>query len=288
MQANISSLEIRGLKTHIQEWGEPGQVKLFLLHGWMDCGASFKYMAEELAKHFHVIAPDLRGFGNTEHPQEGYWFPDYFADLEVIISHYVPHGRINLAGHSMGGNIALMYAGINPERVSRVLSMDSLGLPKSESKDAPDKYRRWMRETLSGEEPKVYPNREMLLRSIYKGNPTLSPEMIEDLADLWGKPHGEQGAWMLKHDHRHRYANPVRYNFDDVVEVWKEIQAKVGLMMASESMHFKHFDVEGRLAEAKSVLRIADDNYFVVQDSNHMMHLEKPEQTAKYLIQFFS
>jgi pimeloyl-ACP methyl ester carboxylesterase len=153
-----TKLDIRGLLTHVQEWGEPSSPKLFILHGWMDCGATFKYMMPHLSDHFHVIAPDLRGFGETEKSPEGYWFPEYFADLEVLLSHYAPTGRVNLAGHSMGGNIVLMYAGIQPDRVARVLSLEGLGLPPSEPKDAVGKYRQWMTQVLSDEPSKIYPN----------------------------------------------------------------------------------------------------------------------------------
>ena len=186
-------LDIRGLQTHVQEWGELGLPKLFMLHGWMDCGATYKYMMPFLSQHFHVIAPDLRGFGESQHDPNGYWFPDYIADLEVLLDHYSPTGKVNLAGHSMGGNIVLMYAGIRPDRVARVLSLEGLGLPPSQPSDAVGKYQQWMREILSDEPSKIYPNANMLKHSIYKGNPTLPDHIIEELADLWGSPVGDDG-----------------------------------------------------------------------------------------------
>ena len=61
----------------------------------------------------------------------------------------------------------------------------------------------------------------------------MSPSVIDDLVGLWGKSYGDQGAMQLKHDHQHRFTNPVRYNFDDVLEVWKQVRATVGLVMAN-------------------------------------------------------
>ena len=165
-------LDVRGLQYHVQEWGEPGSPLLVMLHGWMDCGATYKYMMPYLAEHFHVVAPDLRGFGETEHVAGGYWFPDYFADLEVLLDHYAPQGSVDLVGHSMGGNIALMYAGIRPERVKRVLSLEGIGMMPSDPGEAVGKYRQWMQQILSNAPSKVYPHAGMLKHSIYKGNTT--------------------------------------------------------------------------------------------------------------------
>ena len=288
MNPEIRRLDIRGLDYHVNEWGDSSLPKLFMLHGWMDCGESFKFMAPYLVEHFHLIAPDLRGFGDTEHVPGGYYFPDYFADLELLIDHYAPQDKVKLVGHSMGGNIVKMYAGIRPERVAAVLSLEALGLPPTEPADAPQKYRDWMREILSGEPSKVYPNADMLKQSIYKGNPSLPIEIIEELAVMWGRQIDDSGAMMLKHDHKHRYTNPVRYNYDDVLAVWREVSARVGLVMAEKSVLYQRFEAAGRIAEAREVLGIADEDYFVVPDAHHMLHLEQPERSADCVLRFFS
>ena len=282
-----SRLEVRGLNYHVQEWGELGKPKIVLLHGWMDCGATYKFIAEYLAHDYHLIAPDLRGFGNTEHAP-AYWFADYFADLEVLLNHYSPHTPVNLVGHSMGGNISLLYAGIQPERINKVLSLEALGLPNTEPSDAPAKYRQWMREILSQEPAKIYPTLDALHYSIHKGNPSLSPDMVMQLAQLWGKPVGDDGAMMLKHDHSHRYANPVRYNHDDTIACWQAITARVGLVMADASSFYQRFAKFGRLDEAISILRIGEADNFIVQDSAHMLHIEQPQATADCIRAFFS
>ncbi|MBT8115336.1 MAG: alpha/beta hydrolase [Arenicella sp.] len=288
MTVTTNKLDVRGLQYHIQEWGDPANPTLLMLHGWMDCGASFKFMAPYLTDHFHIVAPDLRGFGETQHAQNGYFFPDYFADLEVIVNYYSPQSAIRLVGHSMGGQIALMYAGIRPDRVSQLLSLEAIGLPPTASTDAPVRYRDWMNQILSDEPSKVYPNIDFLKQSIHKGNPSLSSAMIDELAELWGRAVGDEGAVTLKHDHAHRYTNPVRYQHDDVLEVWKQIGARVGLVMALNSSMYKRFATPQRLQQVKQVLRISEADYFLVEDSHHMLHLEQPAQTADCVLKFFS
>lgn len=282
-----SKLEVRGLSYHVQEWGNPDNPTLFLLHGWMDCGASFKFVAEHLLKEFHIVAPDLRGFGETEHA-DGYWFPDYFADLEVILNRYAPNRQVNLVGHSMGGNIVLMYAGINPDRVARVMSLESLGANDTQPSEAADKVRRWMREILSDEPPKVYPNEMMFRNSIHKGNPALSEQMVSELVALWGTPVGTDGAMRLKHDHAHRYTNPVRYNFADTLAMWSEITARVGVVMAADSRMYQYFDGLGRVQQALSVLKVNEQDYCLLEQCAHMLHLEQPQATADAIRRFFS
>ena len=283
---NTKTLNIRGLNYHIQEWGDSSKPLLVLLHGWMDCGATYRYVAEFLSDYYFLVAPDWRGFGQTDHASS-YWFPDYYADLDVILEHYSPHSPVNLVGHSMGGNVAVMYAGIQPHRVAKVMSLEALGMSRTEANEAPEKYRRWLREITSDASTKIYSNFDALCSSVHKGNPQLTPEVIVDLATMWGEPVGEDGAYKLKHDHKHRYANPVRYNFDDVLECWKEITAKVGLVMALESTFYKRFAQYGRLEESKNILNIADADYFEIADCGHMLHIEKPQQTADAILSFF-
>lgn len=97
-----------------------------MVHGWMDVGASFQFVVDELAAaegfEREVVAPDWRGFGLTQWPQgDSYWFPDYAADLDAIVDLVAPDGgRVDLLGHSMGGNVVMSYAGVRSARVRRV------------------------------------------------------------------------------------------------------------------------------------------------------------------------
>jgi len=277
---------VRGLQTRVFEWGNLENPTLFYLHGWMDSGASFKYVADYLSSDYHIVAPDLRGFGETEHAQ-GYWFPDYLADLETLLNLYAPSGNVDLVGHSMGGNIGALYAGIRPDRVRSLLILDALGLEPTEPKDAVIKYRRWLDQIVPDTESKIYPNESALRTSILKVNPNLSSQVVEDLMQMWARPLDSGGGYELKHDHRHRFLNPVRYNFDEVLEIWKEVTARVGLVLADKSWKYDSLLKSGRLELGRATLRISEEDYFVVEDSGHMLHLEKPQATADCISQFF-
>ena len=85
---------LRGLNMHFRHWGNPDAPLLFMVHGWMDVAASFQFVVDCLARDWHVIAPDWRGFGLTEYPKvESYWFPDYVADLDAMLEHFLQMRR---------------------------------------------------------------------------------------------------------------------------------------------------------------------------------------------------
>ena len=297
-QATLSStssprsqhINIRGLQYHIQSWGKPDLPTIVALHGWMDCGASFAYIASELADQYHIISPDLRGFGDTEHSSEGYWFPDYIADLDALLDIYSPNEPVNLLGHSMGGNIVLMYAGIRPERVKNVISLDALGIANTSPEDSPQKYRQWLQQNSNVKKQKTYANLAAFEHAIQTNNPTLSADVIQFLAHAWSKPINDNPSdeqRILKHDRQHRHTNPIRYNHDDIFAMWKQITANICLIMASDSSLYKKYLSSGRLDETKKILNIPEQNCYIVKDCQHMLHLEKPTTTAKYIRQFF-
>src|SRR5450830_2042280 len=119
--ARSEFLPLRGLRAHVRHWGEPEAPLLFMLHGWMDVSASFQFVVDHLQREWHVIAPDWRGFGLSERSgRDGYWYPDYLADLDALLSFYSPQAPVRLLGHSMGANVAMMYSGIRPQRIEKL------------------------------------------------------------------------------------------------------------------------------------------------------------------------
>ena len=112
-------LDLPDVRLHIRRWGNPDAPMLFLLHGWMDVSASFQFVVDELAKDWNIIAPDWRGFGNSEWLRRPYFFAEHIGDLEAIVDRYAPDGKVKLVGHSMGGILSCLYADIHQSRACR-------------------------------------------------------------------------------------------------------------------------------------------------------------------------
>src|SRR5208283_3635145 len=106
--------------------------------------ASFQFLVDALAGEWCVLAPDWRGFGLSEWPAVGYWFADYLCDLDGLLDHYAAGEPVNLVGHSLGGNVVGIYAGIRPKRVRRGVALDGFGLPAEGPERAPDKLLAWL------------------------------------------------------------------------------------------------------------------------------------------------
>ncbi|MEY3794513.1 MAG: hypothetical protein RLZZ521_1842, partial [Pseudomonadota bacterium] len=140
---------IRQLKYHVRQWGTPDNntPPLVMVHGWMDVSASFQFVVDALVQDRWVIAPDWRGFGLTETPhQDNYWFPDYLADLDFLLDHYVGDRSIHLIGHSMGGHVATLYAGVRPERVAKLINLEGFGMAATRPAQAAGRYAKWIDE----------------------------------------------------------------------------------------------------------------------------------------------
>jgi pimeloyl-ACP methyl ester carboxylesterase len=142
-------LKVRGVRYHVRTWGEDKSPKLVLLHGWMDVSASFQFLVDALQSDWYVIAPDWRGFGLSEWAADGYWFADYIADLDVLLRELAPQEPVNLVGHSMGGNVAGLYAGARPSRIAKLALLEGFGLPRTAPSAAPERYRSPIHRPLS-------------------------------------------------------------------------------------------------------------------------------------------
>ena len=140
---------LRGLRHHVLRWGEPvaGRPPLVMVHGWMDVGASFQFVVDALPGEREVIALDWRGFGLSETTgADSYWFPDYLGDLDALLDTVSPGAPVDLLGHSMGGNVAMSYAGIRPQRVRRLVNLEGFGMPDVAPAAAPERLAKWLDE----------------------------------------------------------------------------------------------------------------------------------------------
>ena len=175
---------IRGLRYHVRTWGDPDHRRLLLLHGWMDVSASFQFVVDALAHDWYVIAPDWRGFGLSDWAPDGYWFPDYFADLDALLDVFSPGAAASIVGHSMGGNVAGIYAGVRPGRVARLVLAEGFGLKPTQPSQAPDRFDRWLKEQGRGEGFRAYATLADVAARLRKTNPRLTQDKARFLAYL--------------------------------------------------------------------------------------------------------
>lgn len=286
---------VRGLRYHIRSWGEPTAPKLFMLHGWMDVGASFQFLVDALRRDWHVLAPDWRGFGQSEWCVDGYWFADYVADLDALLDQFVPGEPVRLVGHSLGGNVVMHYAGARPQRVARVVSLEGFGIPAEATERAPDKLVKWLDALRDLPDFRPYPNLGAVADRLQKSNPLLARERAEFLAGHWARVQPD-GTAQLASDPRHKLPTPMVYRMEEVFCVWKRIAAPVLWVAATESTIPKWLDAhpEGEaatdsLAGVRSRLaQVTRGELITIPGAGHMVHLEAPELVAAAIEPFLA
>jgi len=279
MKASRSEfLDIRGLRYHVRTWGNASAPKLFLLHGWMDVSASFQFVVDELRRDWHVIAPDWRGFGLSEWTNDSYWFPDYIADLDALLHHFQPDSPTILVGHSMGGNVANLYAGIRPDRVGKLMLAEGFGLPQTKPDKAPERYAQWLEENRNVPGLRPYASFGEVVERLKKNNPRITDERAAFLAPHWAEQMPD-GSIRLRADPCHKVVNPVLYRVEEAMACWRRITAPVLWLWGDGEWMMKWMKGDKALLDGyRSCYSSLREQ--TIADAGHMMHHDQPERFA--------
>lgn len=287
----------RGLRQHLLEWGDPSLTRderptLVLLHGWMDVAASFQFVVDALEDDRHVVALDWRGFGASETPQaDTYFFPEYLGDLEIVLDELFGRARppIDLLGHSMGGNVAMLYAGTRPDRVRRLVNLEGFGMPRSTPANAPKRMAKWLDDLKSPERLKPYADVAAVAERLTRTNPLLRPDRAAWLAAQWSGPTGRGEERALLADANHKRASPLNAQVDDWLEFYRRITAPVLWIEGDRSDVSVWWGDRYTKAEFHERLDVvADTRRHVVGPAGHMLHHDRPEDIARLLEAFLS
>ena len=299
----------RGLSHHLLEWGSPALASperptLVMLHGWMDVAASFQFVVDALPTERHVIAIDWRGFGATDTPPiDTYFFPEYLGDLELVLDALfgVDRGPIDLLGHSMGGNVAMLYSGVRPDRVRRLVNLEGFGMPRSRPEQAPKRVAFWLVSLKKEETLRPYESLEAVAARLQKTNPLLRSDRAHWLAGHWAKRvpgvNGEADTWHLLADPNHKRSSPIMANVDEWLEFWKRITAPVLWIEGDRTDvgiwwgdRYTKTEFHERLNVVRQVERhvVANAQRHVVGPAGHMLHHDRPEDIARLLEAFLS
>ncbi len=298
--ATALALPLRGWDYHVWSWGDaalatPARPPLVLLHGWMDVGASFQFVVDELRRSEGadrwVLAPDWRGFGRTRTATapDSYWFPDYLADLEALLDQLVPTERfpqIDLLGHSMGGNVAMLYAGVRPQRIRRLVNLEGFGMPATRPDEAAPRLARWLDQLKAPQALRDYATVDEVAERMRRNNPRLRADQASWLAPHWSEQRAD-GRWHILGDPAHKRTNPVLSRSDESVATWQRITAPLlwveGDLTDTRQWwgdRYPRADFEARLAVVPQVRRE------LLSPCGHMLHHDQPAALARLVHDF--
>jgi pimeloyl-ACP methyl ester carboxylesterase len=272
------------LKLQFWDWGQDDKPSLILVHGGLDQARNWDWVARTLREQFHVYALDLRGHGNSAWaPGALYSVAEHVLDLSALAD-IIKDFPIYLIGHSLGGFIVLQYAGIYPDRVKKVVSIEGLGPPPSHRihRPASERMRRWIEQMRENEHrtPRTYPDLESAIARMREANPHLSDEVARHLT-RHGTNWNADGSLSWKFDNYARPFAPYGHNLEDAREILSQITCPVLLFWGQESW----------AADPESDGRVAVfQNYRLVKvpGAGHWVHHDRLEVFLEETTQFLA
>jgi pimeloyl-ACP methyl ester carboxylesterase len=267
------------LRLNYVDWGNADAPPLLLIHGGRDHARSWDWVAEELRHDWHVIAPDLRGHGDSSWSPDGnYEMSAFVYDIAQLI-HQLNLAPVSIIAHSMGGNIALRYAGIYPENVKKLVNIEGLGpspkmLADRDALGIQKRFRQWIEDkrNAAGRTPKRYPNIEAAYERMKTENAYLTDEQARHLT-VHGISRNEDGSWSWKFDN---YLN-IWAIFDmpreDLLALWGAISCPM-LLLYGEKSWASNPEKDGRIEHFPTAKVVEYEN------AGHWLH---HDQFARFM-----
>lgn len=272
-----------GLDYHLIEWGRSDAAldhTVVMVHGFLDlCWGWQDCIEAGLAGRFHVVAPDMRGHGDSDRVGAGgyYHFMDYLADLDSLVEQ-TGRARVSLVGHSMGGSVAAYFTGTWPARVTRLALLEGSGPPEDPT-PVPDRVRTWVDgcRRARSREPRSYESVEAAAERLRRNDTGLDEALSLRLAEH-GTARGADGRLRFKHDPLHLTRGPYPFRLDVARGFWQRITCPVLLVEGSASP-FRELDRSGDFPGAERA---------VVEGAAHMIQRHRPRELGRLLADFLS
>jgi pimeloyl-ACP methyl ester carboxylesterase len=282
--SSLGHVHARGLTHQLRYWGDPSAPLLVCLHGHRDGSATFQFMIDALKKDWRIVAPDWRGHGGTQWCASGYSFQDYLADIDLILEHVSPEAPVCLIGHSLGGNVANVYAGIRPQRVKRVASIDGFGLRPRDIRDTAEILDAWLESWRSEPRMRVYPDIASMASRLIASNKRLTRDKALFLARHTSRAVDGGFAWSFDPSHQRPFATT--YRVDEWASCWERIEAPALWIAAGD--RFERMDREGEGGFEWRFAHLRHGEWTLVKDTGHNVHHDRPAELARIVEDFFT
>ena len=280
--ARHETLQIEGARLGVTRWGPGSRAPIVLLHGWMDVADAWQLLVDALPAEWSFAALDWRGYGNSDPRREGYAPMQYLSDLDAALLQLVPAGTVRLIGHSLGGTVASIYAGVRPERLRWLVNIEGFGLPALEPAVVPGRIAHWLDELRQPPQQRFYPGLDYLAGRVLHANPGLGPLHARFLAQVWSEDTPQGLA--LRADPAHRISGPMRFARAELEACWARIAAPTLLLSGSDSAYMKHL---GPGATPEQWLRLYPHaRLHTLPGAGHLLHHEQPAATAQRIRDF--
>ena len=273
------------LRLHYADWGNAEAPHLLLVHGVQDHCHSWDWFADRFADRYHVIAPDLRGHGDSEWVRgSSYHHLDYIYDLDQLVRQrqLVPSVVVS---HSMGGTLASMLAGVYPECFRALVIIEGVGLwpgwggADQEPHAGIDDWIRGTR-AMAARLPRRYPSLEDAYQRMQRANAHLKPEQARHLT-IHGSHRNEDGTYSWKFDNYTHAWPAFRLPTEYIVGLWRRITCPVLLINGGEG--YAHRIGQDGTREYFARVEMVD-----VPGAGHWVHHDRLDDVAAAVGEFLA
>lgn len=271
------------LKFHYVDWGNEDKPLAILVHGGRDHARSWDFVALDLRKHFHVVALDLRGHGDSDWAIGGaYSVTEHVLDLGQLITALTPREPVVLIGHSLGAAVVLQRAGVFPEAVRAVVAIEGLGPPGAMLRETPpdERMQIWVTDmlALAQRKPREYQTLDQAMERMREANPHLTVALAHHLT-IYGMRRNENGTFSWKYDNYTRATSPYLFNLKDAMEIWSRIRCPV-LLIRGDTSWAGDWERDGRLEAFRT------SELQTIPNAGHWVHHDQPAAFITAVHQF--
>lgn len=268
------------LRLHYVEWGQPDAPPILLVHGARDHCRSWDWVARELARDYRVIAPDLRGHGDSAWSPDGsYSILSHIYDISQLI-HQLKLAPMPIISHSMGGNISLRYTGLYPQNVTKIVAIEGLGpspkmIAERQKVAFQDRWRGWIdsKRAAAGRTRRRYATLDDAFARMKEQNSHLSDEQVRHLT-VHGVSQNEDGTYTWKFDNYERVWSPLDASQAEMEALWNAIECPTLLCYGDRSWASDPNE-DGRVKHFRNARVVRFD------DAGHWLHHDQFETFMK-------
>jgi len=281
-QPRVEMLSVHSGRIAVTRWGPGAAAPVVMLHGMLDCAASYQFLADCLPDDWDLAAIDWRGYGHSDDRADFYWLPDNLADLEVLLDRLTPNEPARVIGHSLGGTVATTYAGVRPERLAWLINIEGFGMAPRPNTTGAVRLRHWLDEVRRLATPKVYASLQELADRIARRHPRLPIDRAHYLAWAWARE--VAGGYAIAADPKHRLLTPLRLQRPEMYECWEQIRCPMLMLLGEQSEFLARVGGDAEMARWHTMipgLQVA-----TIARAGHMVPHEQPEALANEIMRF--